>query len=110
MSRQHAKELRHNSTDAEKRLWERLRARRLGDLKFRRQVPVGPYIADFVCFEHRLIVEVDGSQHEGSENDVVRDAWLRANGYRILRVWNNHVSHRMEAVLEAIVGEIEDAS
>ena len=82
--RQRAKELRRNMTDAEHRLWYHLRAHRLGG-KFRRQQPLGRYIVDFVHLGARLVVEADGGQHNGSDRDAARDAWLQANGYRVLR-------------------------
>ena len=80
--------MRREMTDAERKLWYALRARRLDGLWIRRQVPIGPYIVDFFCAEHDLIVEVDGGQHgtdEGLLHDAGRTAWLAANGYRVLR-------------------------
>ncbi|HEX4853624.1 endonuclease domain-containing protein [Arenimonas sp.] len=100
--------MRSNPTDAELRLWYHLRASRFLGLKFKRQHPVGPYIADFVCLAHHLIVEADGGQHNGSARDAERDTFLRAQGYRILRFWNDEVLSNTEAVLESIrlaVGE-----
>lgn len=95
--------LRKNQTDAEKALWQRLRNRGLQDLKFRRQVPVGPYVADFLCESARLIIEVDGGQHaENKEYDQYRDDFLRANGYEVIRFWNNEVLGNLDGVLEAI--------
>ena len=83
-------------------LWKRLRNRQLGGCKFVRQEPIGPYFADFVCRERRLIVEVDGGQHADSQRDLVRDRWLAQHGYRVLRFWNNEVRGNIEGVLEAI--------
>ncbi len=97
-----ARHLRHEMTEAEQLLWFHLRRKQLGDLRFRRQHPIGPYIADFVCIEQRLIVEVDGSQH-GGEKDARRDEWLESAGFRIVRVWNNDVVHRVNDVLAAIL-------
>ena len=98
-----AKNLRHHSTDAEKRLWERLRARRLDGLKFKRQVPIDNYIVDFVCLDARLIVEVDGSQHADQEAaDARRTQNLEAAGFLVLRFWNSDVIARVEAVLATI--------
>lgn len=97
-----ARELRHRSTDAERRLWSRLRAKRLDGWKFKRQHPIGPYIADFVCHAARLVVEVDGGQHSDSEHDLNRDAWLRSRGYAVLRFWNNDVLQRTDTVETAI--------
>ena len=98
-----AKTLRTNQTDAEHRLWYHLRAHRFMGLKFKRQKPMGRFIADFVCVEQRLIVELDGGQHaEQVEYDQHRDAWLRSQGYTILRFWNNEVMQQLEGVLEQI--------
>ena len=99
----HARELRIRQTDAEQRLWYQLRAHRFMNLKFKRQKPVGHYIADFICHECGVIVELDGGQHqEQAAYDQARDAWLRAQGYTVLRFWNHEVMQQMEAVLEAI--------
>ena len=98
-----AKTLRANQTEAEQRLWYHLRAHRFMGLKFKRQKPIGIYIVDFVCLEQRLVVEVDGGQHaEHVEYDLHRDAWLRSQGYRVLRFWNNEVMQQLEGVLEQI--------
>ncbi len=96
-----AKALRSHQTAAEERLWYFLRAHRFFGLKFRRQTPVGPYIADFICMEHKLIVEADGSQH-GSLYDVDRDVWLRDQGFTVLHFWNNEIHDQIEGVLETI--------
>lgn len=95
-------------TDAERKLWLALRDRRLGGFKFRRQVPVGPWIVDFLCKEAQLVVEVDGGQHAGSPRDRRRDAWLAGEGYRVVRVWNNEVLGNLDGVLEhlsTVLGE-----
>jgi very-short-patch-repair endonuclease len=98
-----AKALRVNQTEAENRLWYHLRAHRFMDLKFKRQKPLGSYIVDFVCVEHLLIIEIDGGQHaEQVEYDQRRDAWLRSQGYTVLRFWNNEVIQQLEGVLEQI--------
>ena len=98
-----AKALRSNQTKAEARLWYHLRAHRFMGLKFKRQKPIGRYIADFVCCEWRLIIELDGGQHaEQVTYDRQRDAWLRSQGYTVLRFWNNDVMQQMEEVLEQI--------
>jgi very-short-patch-repair endonuclease len=89
-----ARALRRNMTHAETLLWRMLRDRRLDGHKFRRQVPIGRYIADFLCDEHRLIVELDGAPHDRAEqqaHDAARDEWLRAQGYRVLRIPNDLV-------------------
>ena len=100
--RDFARQLRRRMTDAEARLWFHLRNRALRGCKFRRQYPIGPYIADFACVEAGLVVEVDGGQHADAPSEPGRDRCLRAHGYRILRFWNNDVLARTEAVLEQI--------
>jgi len=100
---QNAKQLRSSLTDAEQRLWYHLRAHRFMGLKFKRQKPVGRYIVDFVCVERRLVIEPDGGQHaEQQTYDRERDAWLRGEGYTVLRFWNNEVMQELEGVLEII--------
>ncbi|MBN9613562.1 MAG: endonuclease domain-containing protein [Actinobacteria bacterium] len=96
-----ARKLRRNSTDAEKLLWELLRNRRFAAFKFRRQVPVGPFVADFACFDAMLIVELDGSQHFESQRDAARDSELSRRGFHILRIWNNDLA-APDIVLDAI--------
>jgi very-short-patch-repair endonuclease len=98
-----ARAMRRAPTDAERRLWRLLRDRRLDGLKFRRQVPVGPYIADFLCVGTRLIVEADGSQHAENSRDKVRDAHLAGEGWRLLRFWNHEVIQNREGVLDTIL-------
>ncbi len=98
-----ANELRRNSTDAERLLWSKLRNRQLNGFKFRRQVPIGPYIADFVCWELKLIIEVDGGQHaEQAERDLARSRYLETKGFKIVRFWNNEVLGNIEGVLETL--------
>ncbi|WP_332686819.1 endonuclease domain-containing protein [Devosia sp.] len=97
-----ARSMRHAPTEAERQLWLLLRNRRLVDFKFRRQVPIDHFIADFVCFSARLIVELDGGQHAESTYDTARDAYLRAQGFRILRIWNSDILARPDAVLDAV--------
>lgn len=94
-----AKILRRNLTDAEKKLWQLLRDRRLEGWKFRRQVPLGPYIVDFYCSKSKLIVEADGGQHADSAGDEIRTRWLNQNGYRVKRYWNNDVLENPEGVI-----------
>jgi very-short-patch-repair endonuclease len=101
--RNRAKALRRESTDAEKALWRILRDRRLSMLKFRRQVPIDPYIVDFVCFERRLIVEADGSQHAESQRDERRDAFLGGQGFQILRFWNHDILTNPQMVADTIL-------
>ena len=102
-----AQALRAESTEAETKLWRRLRDRRLGGAKFVRQAPIGPYYADFVCRACKLVVEVDGSQHADSAYDDKRDADLVALGYRVLRFWNADVLHAIDDVCETIVAAID---
>jgi very-short-patch-repair endonuclease len=93
-----ARELRRNQTEPEMKLWLRLRSRRLGGLKFRRQVPIAGFIADFLCEDARLIVEVDGAQHgERIAADAERTEILNTRGFEILRFWNNDVMNNLEA-------------
>ena len=97
-----ARQLRSQSTDAERLLWAWLRRRAAGP-KFRRQQPIGSYIVDFVSFESRLIVEVDGGQHAlDTAYDSARTAWLESQGYRVLRFWDNEVLKEIDAVADAI--------
>jgi len=103
--RKAAKALRENTTTAEDILWRQLRRIEIKGSHFRRQVPIGPYIADFACLKKRLVIEVDGSQHGNdvdSRRDEVRTRWLNSEGYRVMRFWNNDVMSKTEAVLEAI--------
>ncbi len=102
-----AQALRAESTDAETKLWRRLRNRRLAGAKFVRQEPLGSYYADFVCRACKLVIEVDGSQHADSAYDDKRDATLVALGYRVLRFWNADVLHAIDDVCETIVAAIE---
>jgi very-short-patch-repair endonuclease len=89
-------------TDAERKLWQGLRGRQMDGFKFRRQLPLGPYIVDFVCLEARLVIEVDGGQHLGSAEDKIREAWLASEGFRVLRFWNDEVLKTPKDVLERV--------
>jgi very-short-patch-repair endonuclease len=89
-STERARALRALSTDAEAKLWNRLRARMLGGHKFVRQAPIGRFVVDFLCREQRLIVEVDGGQHNDNPDDAARDEWLRSHRYRVLRCSEEH--------------------
>ncbi|WP_417513706.1 endonuclease domain-containing protein [Marinobacter sp.] len=104
---QFAKYLRQNMTDAEKLLWFHLRAYRLNGKRFRRQQPLGPYIVDFVHFGSRMIVEADGGQHNDSLSDKERDAWLRSQGFRVLRFWNHEILRQTDIVLSVIYEALE---
>ncbi len=104
MANENARALRKNQTEAEKTLWRRLRDKQVEGFRFRRQVPIGPYIADFGCHSEKLIVEVDGGQHaENEEYDGARAALMEKEGYRILRFWNNEVFENLDGVLERIL-------
>jgi len=103
--RDFARRLRRMHTDAERRLWYHLRGRRFLGLNFRRQHPIGPYFADFACLELRLIVELDGGQHNstaGQWHDAVRSDVLAAQGYRVIRFWDNDALGNTTGVLEAL--------
>ncbi|BCH24125.1 hypothetical protein MesoLjLb_39100 [Mesorhizobium sp. L-8-3] len=102
--------MRRAPTDAEEKLWAELRDRRLDRIKFRRQVPVGTYIADFVCLDAKLIIEIDGSQHGEPDYDRVRDAELKSRGFRVLRFWNDDVLRDLDAVCDTIIAYVRDRS
>ncbi len=103
MSTQKARVLRNSPTEAERALWRHLRLRQMEGHKFRRQQALGRYIVDFVCLEKRLIVELDGGQHaEQAAADAARTAWLKTQGFRMIRFWNQDVLQNMPAVREAI--------
>ena len=98
-----ARELRNSSTDAERLLWRHLRNSQLEGVKFRRQQAIEAYIVDFVTFDTRIVIELDGGQHaENAGYDVQRDVCLRANGFVVLRFWNNEVFENIDGVLEVI--------
>jgi very-short-patch-repair endonuclease len=104
-NRQRAKNLRQTQTEAEMFVWCKLRNRRFAGYKFRRQVPVGNYIVDFLCLDQRVIVELDGGQHNDPSHrayDSRRDDWLRAEGFEVLRFWNSDVFLEWEAIAERI--------
>lgn len=101
-----ARTLRKNSTSAERKLWGLVRNRKLNNLKFRRQVPVGSFIVDFLCEEKNIIIELDGGQHNIPENillDEERTEFLKSKGYRIIRFWNNEVENNLEGVYERLL-------
>ena len=100
-----AKHLRKNMTSHEVRLWIALKRLKPRGFKFRRQVPLGPYVVDFACFAPRLVIEVDGGQHtrlDQVRRDRDRDAWLRAKGFRVHRIWNYQIDREFDAVMDAI--------
>lgn len=103
MSVAKARSLRERSTEAERLLWSKLRDRRLAGHKFRRQHPIGPYVADFVCLAGNLVVELDGGQHGSHvEADERRTRWLEHRGFRVVRFWNNELIENTNGVLRAI--------
>jgi len=108
-SRDRARRLRHDQTEVERKLWAHLRDRRLNSAKFRRQHPIGRFIADFCCPERGLVVELDGGQHAAqAEADRRRTAFLIQHGYRVLRFWDNEVMENIEAVLQRIAEALSD--
>jgi len=106
--RDFAKKMRREPTDAEAAMWRLLRDRRLAPFKFRRQVPFQNFILDFVCFERRIVIEIDGSQHASSGRDTAREAVLMAEGFRIARYWNNDLLLQSSAVLEDILAKLAE--
>ena len=100
--------MRREPTEAEDRLWQELRGRRLEGIKFRRQVPMPPYVVDFLCADAMLIVEVDGSQHGDDVRDDVRTAFLKSRGFRVLRFWNDEVLREMNSVCDTILAYVRD--
>ena len=106
--RLHARSMRRDPTEAEARLWNQIRSRRLGGTKFRRQVPMGGFIADFLCTEAKLIIEIDGSQHAESDYDVARSAELKLRGFRVLRFWNDDVLRDVDGVCATILAYAGD--
>jgi very-short-patch-repair endonuclease len=106
-----ARDLRKNSTDAERLLWKHLKAKQILGLKFRRQEQIGYYIVDFVCYETSLIVEADGGQHlDNRENDEDRTQWLNSQGFKVLRFWNNEILTNIDGVLGNIHKECQRPS
>src|SRR6476620_4070024 len=104
-----AKRMRHQPTNAETLIWTALRGARLHGFKFKRQQPIGAYIVDFVCFEHSLIIEIDGGQHGDEVSaDQARSNWLQRQGFRVLRFWNNEVIERKDDVLETIIRALRE--
>lgn len=102
-----AQSLRRNSTDAEKLLWQKIRNRQLSGYKFKRQFPIGPYAADFVCIEKMLIIEVDGGQHNEDEKDKIRTTYLQKRGYEVIRFWNNDILKNIEGVVDTLSRKLQ---
>jgi very-short-patch-repair endonuclease len=108
LTRDAARKLRRDQTEAEQKLWSRLRRHQMKGLQFRRQYPIGPFIADFVCLEAKLIIEVDGSQHaDQTDRDERRSEFLREAGYTVLRFWNYEVIGEIDQVVQRIVDALE---
>jgi very-short-patch-repair endonuclease len=106
-ARARARTLRQNMTEAERRIWQILRSHQMKGYKFRRQVPIGRYVADFVCHEARLIIEIDGGQHDRSSlREAERSGFLQDEGYRVLRFWNNEILANLDGVHETIADEL----
>jgi very-short-patch-repair endonuclease len=97
-----ARNLRKGQTEAEKVFWHSVKAKRFEGYKFKRQVPVGPFYADFVCEEARLIVEIDGGQHSENQKDLQRTAFLNSKGYEVVRFWNNEVLGNLDGLLSSL--------
>ena len=106
MTNDRARQLRRTMTDAERRLWFLLRSRQLAGFKFRRQHPFGPFILDFACIEHRLVIEADGRQHVDNAYDQRRTAWLESRGWKVIRFWNNDILTNPEAVAIGILDAV----
>jgi very-short-patch-repair endonuclease len=110
--RNFARQLRNNATDAERQLWRALRAQQLAGYKFRRQAAIGPYVVDFVCFSHTLVIVVDGVHHaegQSPQRDAARTAWLESRGFRVLRFWNHQLDEGLKLVVDEIRGALEKA-
>jgi len=104
-----SRELRNNPTESERLLWDKLRSRQLLGVRFNRQVPIGPYIADFVSRSEKLIIELDGGQHAWQvERDRKRTHYLEALGYRVIRFWNNEVIENIEGAVSVIERALRD--
>jgi very-short-patch-repair endonuclease len=103
MSSRTARRLRAKMPDAEQRLWSALRGRRLQNYKFRRQHPLGPFVVDFACIEHRIVTEADGGQHADNGADLGRMAWLGHRGWTVLRFWNNDILSNIDGVQDTIL-------
>ena len=107
MTRDLVRRLRADPTEAEKALWQRVRAKQISGLRFRRQFPIGPYVVDFVCLKHRLVIEIDDGQHATqTAEDAARTGWLESQGFDVIRFWNNEALANTEGVLTTIVSRI----
>ncbi|MHB0953648.1 MAG: endonuclease domain-containing protein [Allorhizobium sp.] len=108
LARRRARQMRTDATDPEAIFWSHVRNRLLNGHKFRRQVPIGPYIVDFLCADKKLIVELDGFQHAEDPRDEIRDRYLSSLGYRILRFWNQEIYADVGQALVHVVEVLED--
>jgi very-short-patch-repair endonuclease len=109
-NRQFARAMRHEAVECEKQFWWRVRNRALGGYKFKRQVLIGSYIADFVCIERMLIVELDGSQHVNRKSyDEKRDAFLQSKGFRVIRIWDSYFLENPDGVMDMTLRDLETA-
>lgn len=102
-----ARNLRQADNDAEAMMWSALKAKRLGGHKFVRQFPIGPYFADFLCRKHRLVVEIDGSQHVDNAHDRVRDKYMRDAGFSVIRFWSADAIRQRNVVCETILAALD---
>jgi very-short-patch-repair endonuclease len=109
--KENAKKLRINLTEPERILWSFLKNKGINNVKFRRQVPIGKYIVDFLCYEKDLIIEIDGSQHAEAqkEYDLKRDKYLSNRGYKVTRFWNNDITENLEGVVNRIIELVSPA-
>lgn len=106
-----ARSLRSNMTDVERRLWMALKGKQIAGCRFRRQHPIGAYVADFACIEKMLVIELDGSQHQNQEAyDEDRSRYLNQQGWQVVRFWNNEVLENLDGVLEAILEKLESTA
>jgi len=106
-----AKGLRKRSTEAEITIWQKIRSKQLNGHKFKRQQPIGNYIVDFVCFDRKLIIEIDGGQHAiEKEKDQQRELWLQSEGFAILRFWNTEIFENIDGVLASIMEKLNTPS
>jgi primosomal protein N' (replication factor Y) len=104
----YSRTLRSNMTNAEQKLWHRIRRGQIGGHHFRRQHPVPPYIADFACIAAKLVIELDGSQHAENQGDVARTRHLQSKGWRVLRFWNNEINENPEGILIVVQAALDE--
>ena len=92
-------------TEAEKFLWSKIRKKQINNLQFYRQRPIGKYVVDFFCPKKKLIIELDGGEHANNKRDKIRDKWLKGQGYKVIRIWNDEIFKNIEGVIETIIRE-----